>query len=374
MEFDFSETQRVMQQAAKAFLSKQCPPERVRELMATPTAMDDALWRGIVEQGWTAITIPETAMGLGLGAIELVAVAEEMGRWCLPGPLWSTIWAAKILEQVDSSDALATLANIASGEVRATVACFESAAGWDASAAATTAKDDGGDVVLTGTKSMVTDAAWAELLLVTARRGEETIVAAVYPNDEGVEVIGTPGIDATRPVSRVTLSNVRVPQERIVTSGEAADSALAAGEALANVALCGELVGGMQWVLDTTTDYARTRKQFDQQIGSFQAVQHMCADMLMYLEGARSATYFAAWSLAEGEPGAAAAVAIAKSYTADAAREVGNRGIQVHGGIGFTWEHDLQLYYKRATQSAVLLGDATAHRERLARFVIDEAA
>ena len=374
MEFDFSETQRVMQQAAKAFLSKQCSTERVRELMATPTAMDDALWRGIVEQGWTAITIPEEQGGLGLGPIELVAVAEEMGRACLPGPLFSTLWAAKVLQNAGGTFAQETLARIAGGEARATVACFESKGGWDATAAETTATDEGGMTKVSGQKSMVTDAAAAGVIVVAARREGETVLLAVEAGDAQLEITPTPGLDTTRPVARLTLNGVSVPPERVLAAGKGADAALAAGAALANVAVCGELVGAMQWILDTTVEYAQTRKQFGRPIGSFQSVQNMCADMLLLLESSRSATYFSSWSLAESEGDSEEAISIAKAYTSDAAREVGNRGIQVHGGIGFTWEHDLQLYYKRATLSAALLGDATYHRKVLARHCVDSAA
>ncbi len=140
---------------------------------------------------------------------------------------------------------------------------------------------------------------------------------------------------------------------------------------VATVALCAEMVGGMQWVLDTTVEYAKTRQQFGRAIGSFQAVQHQCADMLLLTESARSAAYYAAWALTEGDAAASGAVSIAKAYCSDAYREVGNRGVQVHGGIGFTWEHDLQLYYKRSKSSETLFGDATFHRERIARLVID---
>jgi alkylation response protein AidB-like acyl-CoA dehydrogenase len=135
--------------------------------------------------------------------------------------------------------------------------------------------------------------------------------------------------------------------------------------------LCAEMVGGMQWILDTTVEYAKTRQQFGRPIGSFQAVQHQCADMLLMTESARSATYYAAWAVTEGAPNAGTAVSIAKAYCSDAFREVANRGVQVHGGIGFTWEHDLQLYYKRSKASETMFGDATFHRERIARTVVD---
>jgi len=172
-------------------------------------------------------------------------------------------------------------------------------------------------------------------------------------------------MDETRKLYRVTFDDVR---------GQAVHNTdIVRALNIATVALCAEMVGGMQWVLDTTVEYAKTRQQFGRPIGSFQAVQHQCADMVLLTESARSATYYAAWALTENDPSAPLATSVAKAYCSDAFREVGNRGIQVHGGIGFTWEHDLHLYYRRAKSSETLFGDATFHRERIASFVVDES-
>jgi alkylation response protein AidB-like acyl-CoA dehydrogenase len=176
----------------------------------------------------------------------------------------------------------------------------------------------------------------------------------------------TPSLDETRTTCAVTFETVSVDQ------GKAIRGPLQRALDIATVALCAEMVGGMQWILDTTVDYAKSRQQFGRAIGSFQAVQHQCADMLLMTESARSATYYAAWALGENDPAAPLAVSIAKAYCSDAAREVANRGVQVHGGIGFTWEHDLQLYYRRAKASETLFGDATFHRERIARLIVDQ--
>jgi alkylation response protein AidB-like acyl-CoA dehydrogenase len=175
------------------------------------------------------------------------------------------------------------------------------------------------------------------------------------------------GIDMTRKLYSVQFDNA--PAEKI---GET--SALARALDIATVALAAEMVGGMQRTLDLTVEYAKARKQFGKPIGMFQAVQHHCADMYLETESSRSAVYYAAWALQENAPDAASAVSIAKMYASDASRTVGNRGIQVHGGMGFTWENDLHLYYRRAKASETFLGDATFHRERLARLVIDSGA
>ena len=160
---------------------------------------------------------------------------------------------------------------------------------------------------------------------------------------------------------------MRVAEADALGADGDARGALRGALEVATAVLCAEMVGGMQWVLDTTVEYAKTRQQFGRAIGSFQAVQHMCADMLLLTESARSAAYYAAWALTENDPTASGAVSVAKAYCSDAYREVANRGVQVHGGIGFTWEHDLQLYYKRSKSSETLFGDATFHRERIAR-------
>jgi len=183
-----------------------------------------------------------------------------------------------------------------------------------------------------------------------------------------------PSFDATRKLYEVGFEGVRVASGDALGADGDARGALAGALDAATAVLCAEMVGGMQWVLDTAVEYAKTRQQFGRPIGSFQAVQHMCADMLLLTESARSAAYYAAWALTENDPGASLAVSMAKAYCSDAHREVANRGVQVHGGIGFTWEHDLQLYYKRSKSSETLFGDATYHRERIARLVVDGGA
>jgi alkylation response protein AidB-like acyl-CoA dehydrogenase len=165
---------------------------------------------------------------------------------------------------------------------------------------------------------------------------------------------------------------VTVAQDHALQLGYRAKDALVQATGIATVALCAEMVGAMQWTLDTAVEYAKTRLQFGRLIGIYQAVQHKCADMVLMTESSRSAVYYAAWALSENDPSSRLAVSIAKAYCSDASREVGNRGIQVHGGIGFTWEHNLHLYYKRAKSSEIMFGDATHHRELVAQQVVDE--
>lgn len=328
MDFDLSKPQKLLKQSARDFLARECKAERVRAAMATDTADDRALFAAAAEQGWTGLIVPETYGGLGLGIVDLAVVAEEMGRACMPGPLFATIFAsAAIVHAGTEEQKRRWLEPIAAGEMRATVAL-------------------GPEFVL--------DAGVADLIL---RFTEDGGIEEV----EGATVTRMPAMDETR--KYYALAPWRTQDRQDCPSSTAID--------IATVTLCAEMVGGMQWILDTTVDYAKTRQQFGRVIGTFQAVQHLCADMLLLTESARSATYYAAWALTENDPGAALATSIAKAYCSDAYREVANRGVQVHGGIGFTWEHDLQIYYKRSKASETLFGDATFHRERIATLVVD---
>ena len=318
MDFDLSKPQKLLKQSARDFLARECKPERVRVAMATETADDRALFSAAADQGWTALIIPEEYGGLGLGVVDLAAVMEEMGRACMPGPLFATIFASAVIVNAGSEEQKRKwLEPIAAGEMRATVVVDP---------------------------EFVLDAGVADLIL--AFDGER--VREV----EGATITRRPSMDETRKLYSV---------EKIAPGFSPVTPVIAV------IALCAEMVGGMQWVLDTTVDYAKTRQQFGRAIGSFQAVQHLCADMLLLTESARSAAYYAAWAQTP------LAASIAKSYCSDAYREVCNKGIQVHGGIGFTWEHDLQLYYKRSKASETMFGDATFHRERIATFVVDSS-
>ncbi|CAK9091593.1 Acyl-CoA dehydrogenase IpdE2 (5OH-HIP-CoA dehydrogenase beta subunit) [Durusdinium trenchii] len=365
MEFDLSDTQKMMQQAARAFLSKKCPTSRVRSIMDTETAFDSELWNGIAEQGWLAITLPESVGGLELGIVEVAVTAEEAGRACLPGPWLANLWASSLLQSCDASpkrDAL--LQAMATGEAIATVALLEESAEWSLDGVQLTARRTEDGFVLDGSKRFVLDAAVADHILVVARTDQGHAILVVDREAAGVSINPTPGIDATRKLNDVTFEGVQVPADACLMAGEDLEPRWQRAADIATVATCAELLGVMQWVLETTVEYAQSRQQFGKAIGSFQAVQNRCADMLLLLESSRSATYYAAWMLTENHPEASSAASIAKTYCSDAARVLCDHGMQVHGGIGFTWEHDLQLYYKRAKASEILLGDACYHRER----------
>lgn len=374
MDFDLNKAQKLLQKSAREFFARECPPERVRELMASDDGYDETLWREMADQGWQGLLIPEEHGGLGLTLVDLIAVSEEVGRACLPGPFLSTLWASALIERAGSEGQQKQyLEAISMGELKATVALLEEDLDWDPEAVRLRADRDGRDYRLRGTKLFVLDAAVADLIVCVARAGEDLVLLPVERGASGLTITATPGMDATRKFYTVTFDDVLVPEANALAFTTRTREALAGATDVAVVALCAEMLGGMEWTLATTVEYAKTRQQFGKPIGAYQAVQHQCADMFLMTESARSAVYHAAWAVSVNDPLASLAVAVAKAYCADAAREVGNRGIQVHGGIGFTWEHHLHLYYKRAKSAEIMFGDANHHREAIARQVVDES-
>jgi alkylation response protein AidB-like acyl-CoA dehydrogenase len=358
MQFGLSESQEFLKNSAREFFVGECPSSEMRRLVETDTAYDAGLWSQLAAQGYTGVIFPEEYGGMGLGKVELMLLMEETGRALLPGPFFSTVvLAGSVLEAVGRSEHKKRyLAPICRGESRSTVAIVEANGSWNSNDVQITAKDG----VLDGEKFFVSDAAIADFILVVARNG----VFVVDSKARGLKISPMLGMDLTRKLYLVEFRNT--PAEEI---GDIAN--LPRAFDIATAALAAELVGGMQRTLDITVEYAKTRKQFGKPIGMFQAVQHQCADMYLETESSRSAVYYAGWALEENSPDAAAAVSIAKMYASDAARTVGNRGIQIHGGMGFTWENDLHLYYRRAKGSETAFGDATFHRERIASLVID---
>jgi alkylation response protein AidB-like acyl-CoA dehydrogenase len=374
MDFDLSKPQKLLQQSARDFFARECKPERVRALMATDTAFDDGLWSALADQGWTGLVIPEEYGGLGLSLVDLIAVSEEMGRACLPGPFLSTLWAAAVIDRAGSEGQRKQyLEPIAAGELKATVALLEEDADWNPAAVQVRAEKEGKDYRLRGRKEFVTDAEVADIIICVACGADGVTLLPVGRGAKGLKVTATPGIDATRKLYSVEFDDVVVPEADALAFNARTQEAIESATDVAIVALCAEMLGGMQWTLENTVEYAKTRQQFGKSIGVYQAVQHQCADMFNYAEGARSAVYYAAWAVSENDASAKLAVSVAKAHCSDAVREVGNRGVQLHGGIGFTWEHNMQLYYKRAKSSEIMFGDATYHREVIARKVIDES-
>jgi alkylation response protein AidB-like acyl-CoA dehydrogenase len=368
MEFDLSKPQKLLQKSARELFARACPAKKVRELMAGDTALDAGLWSAVAEQGWPGIHLSEANGGLGLGVVDLVVVGEEMGRACFPGPFLGTVWAATLI--ADANPGSKYLKSLAAGESKGAVALLDSDASWDLPEVRLQAKQIGNGYQLTGRKSFVSDAGVADVIVCVARAGGDFALLAVPAGAAGVSIKATPGLDQTRKLYDVTLEGVTVGAEGVLAVGEAARGALVRSTQVATLLVCADMLGGMQWIMEDAVEYAKTRQQFGKPIGSFQAVQHMCADMLLWTESSRSAIYFAAWALDAEPESAARVVSTAKVYASDASREGANRGVQVHGGIGFTWEHDLHLYYKRSKASEILFGDASHHRAQLADLVL----
>jgi alkylation response protein AidB-like acyl-CoA dehydrogenase len=366
MQFGLTETQQTLKNTVRKFLAAECPLAEVRKQMETETSFDAALWRKIADQGWTGIIFPEQYGGFGMGMVEMAATLEEMGRALLPGPFSSTVLLAGSLLEAAGNDNQKQkyLSAICRGDAKATVAMLEDSASWSPDAVHMKAAG----LMLNGRKLFVPDAAVADFIIVVARMDGDLALFVVPSNARGLRITNLPAMDATRKLYEVSFD--AVPAE-LLAQGSRARAALDRALDIATVGLVAEMTGGMQRLLEITVEYAKTRKQFGRAIGEFQAVQHQCADMLVYTESSRSAAYYAAYAIQEGIPEARLAVSVAKAYSSDAYREVGNRAIQVHGGMGFTWENDAHLFYRRAKASEVAYGDAAFHRERIAKIVVD---
>ncbi|HVH76390.1 MAG TPA: acyl-CoA dehydrogenase [Stellaceae bacterium] len=376
MDIGFSEEQELLRDSAKKFLEAECPTSYVRARMAESAAVTPEFWGRIAAQGWLGIVYPEEFGGSGLGMVDLVVLLEEMGRAVMPGPYFSTalLGGMAILEAGSAAQKAQLLPKIAAGELRATLALVEAEARWDARGVRLAARPEGSGWRLSGTKLFVPDAHLAELIVVAARTGEgstaeDGVSLFLVPREAaGLSIALLPTIDATRKSCEVRFDNVALPGTALLGEAGSGWRPLARVLDRAIVALSAEMCGGAERVLTMTTDYARMRIAFDRPIGSYQGVKHKAADMLVDVENAKSLTYYAAWALDEGEKDAPLAAAMAKAYASDAARRVAAAGIQLHGGIGMTWEHDLHLYLKRAKASEVAFGDAAWHRERAARL------
>jgi alkylation response protein AidB-like acyl-CoA dehydrogenase len=377
MDFGFSPEQEMLRATARKFLENECTSGFVRARMEEPAGVTDEFWAKLAEQGWLGLVYPEEHGGSGLGFVDLTVLMEEMGRVVMPGPFFSTVLLGGLAIREAGSPAQKKewLARIAAGRGRTTLAWTEPSARWDAAGVACAAREDKGGFVLNGTKLFVLDAHLADVLVVVARTGEDKTpeegvsLLLVPKGTRGVEVKLLPTMDQTRKLCEVSFKDASVPADALMGVKGRAWPTLARVVERATVALCAEMCGGAQRVLDMTTDYAKIRVAFGKPIGTYQGVKHKAADMLVDVENAKSLTYYAAWAVDENAPEAALAASMAKAYVTDAYRKVAGAGIQLHGGIGFTWEHDLHLYFKRAKSSEFTFGDATYHRERVAQLI-----
>ena len=357
MNFDFTDDQQAIKRTAHDFLAARYKSELIRELAADERGFTDEQWSELSELGWPGVLVSEEHGGLGLGAVELVVIAEEMGYALAPSPFHSDICAALLLAAAGSSEQQERwLEPLANGEVRGTLAVWDERAGWSPDHS----EVESSDGALTATKIAVPDASSADFLIVTAADGAHYLVET---GARGVSIVAEPGLDETRKLFRVTLSSA--PASRL-PGGDPERVALAYATII--TALAAENVGVAQRTMEMAVEYAKDRKQFDRPIGSYQAISHRCAQMLLEVEGARSLTYWAAWALDHEPEAAPRAASMAKAYASDAGFRVCASALQVHGGIGFTWEHDLHFFLKRATANAHAFGDARWHRDRVAEL------
>jgi len=356
MNFDFTDDQHAIKRTAKDFLEARYKPELIRELAADERGFTDEQWRQVAELGWPGVMVPEENGGLGLGAVELIVIQEELGYALAPTPLLSTVAAALLIRAAGSEEQRARwLEPLASGDARGTLAVWDEDAGWSPDDSSVRLSDDG---TLTATKIAVPDAASADVLIVGGAEGEHWLVEA---GASGLQITAQTPLDSTRKLYRVQLQST--PAVRLANPD--ADR-VAGAYATVVAALAAESVGVAQRTMEMAVEYAKDRKQFDRPIGSFQAVAHRCAQMLLEVEGSRSLTYGAAWALDHDPATAVRAASMAKAYAGDAGYRVSASALQVHGGIGFTWEHELHFFLKRAKSNAHAFGDARWHRERVA--------
>ncbi len=375
MRFAFTDDQEALRHSARRFLAERAPLAEVRRAADLPLGFDPDLWRRLGRDlGWTAITTPEPCEGLGLGHVDLAGLMEVMGGALLAAPFFtSACLAVDALRCVASPEQQRRLLPaIAAGDTLATLALTEPSGRWEAQAVATEARPDGDGFILNGVKRFVPDGAAADLLLVVARApgsaGERGLGLFPVPADApGLTRRALPTMDATRPQAALNLDGVRVAAA--LGDPEGAWPGLRRALDLAAVALAAEQVGGAQRCLDMAVEYAKIREQFDRPIGSFQAIKHMCADMMVQVECARSACYFAAWVADEDPDALPEAAALARIACSEAFFACAAQNIQIHGGVGFAWEHDAHLYFKRARSTEILLGDPDFHRDRLAAMI-----
>jgi alkylation response protein AidB-like acyl-CoA dehydrogenase len=378
MDFGFSDEQDMLRQIARDFLAENCPMTVVREMMEDERGYSPELWNKMAELGWLGLAFPEAYGGQELGFVDLTVILEEMGATLLPSPfLSSVVLAGQTLLIGGSEDQKQTyLPKIADGSLIATLALTEPSGRFDAEGVAEVkaAPVDGG-FEISGTKLFIPDAHISDVMIVAARTkdaGDKSFGVTLFLVDSkapGVSTTLLKTMDQTRKQCEVVFDHVQVTRDQIIGQVDMGWPVLHKVLNLASAALCAEMVGGAQRVLDISVAYAKERVQFGRPIGSFQAIKHKCSEMMLQVESAKSAAYYAAWAVDEDVPAAPLAVSMAKAYCSDAYRYTAGEGIQIHGGIGFTWEHDMHLYFKRAKYAEFTFGDATYHRELVAQEI-----
>jgi alkylation response protein AidB-like acyl-CoA dehydrogenase len=375
MDFSFSSDQQLLKNAARSFLDQHAKAATVRQLWDDPRGESESLWKDMAQLGWLGLSLPEPHGGSGLGMVETAIVLDEIGRAGLPTPFWPTVLAAKAIENAGTeAQQKRWLPAIATGDARASLALLDGDLDWSPDATVTRAEraaDGPGKTAdgwrLTGLKRWVPWAHLANVLLVPARAPEGLTLFLVDPAAGGITLSPVPGMDFGTRWAHLTLDNVRATE----TLGAPGTATAMLGSLLRRgaVGAAAEMLGAARRCLDMAVEYAKVREQFGQPIGSFQAIRHKCSEMLLEVENSHSAVYYAAWAQDANADDAELAASVAKAYVGDASRKVCGEAIQVHGGIGFTWEYDLHIYFKRAKALETMYGDADYHRELITRRV-----
>jgi alkylation response protein AidB-like acyl-CoA dehydrogenase len=374
MDFGLSEEQELLQQSARDFLARECPTTLVREMARSEDGFSRALHGKMAALGWTGLVIPQALGGLGLRMLDLALLAEEMGRAVVPGPFFSSSVLAALCLMYGGATALKKqwLPRIAAGEAIGALAFLEESDRLDAAGVAARCTRHGAAYRLNGTKMFVTDAHVADVIIAAFRSRADAEsgvnLFAVPRGTLGVSVVPLRNIDQTRRPCEVVFRNVEVPASAWLADYTRGWSALSRVMDAACVVLAADCLGGAQRALEMSVEYAKVREQFGRPIGSFQAVKHMAAEMASEIEPARSLVWYAAYAYDQQRRQASQAASMAKARLSDVYSRTTNRAVQIHGGIGFTWEHDMHLWFKRAKWNETAFGDTTFHRERLAQI------
>ena len=369
MYFDLNDEQQQIKSTAREFIASRYKPERIRELLDSDLGFEDSDWQEMVELGWSGLALPEEHGGQGLGIVDLAVIFEEMGYGLAAGPLLSNTVAGLALAICGSEELRSEfLAPLAAGEKRGSVALIDAGSTGTVGEFEMQAQAGDGGVTLDGEKVLVLDAQAADFLLVATSDGRRHLVET---GQSGVSIEREPSIDPTRRFYSVRFDGVEVAAERTLPAE--GDDYFDVFHRVC-VAISAELTGIAQRTMEMAVDYAKEREQFGRPIGSYQAVSHRCAQMLLETEGARSATFYGAWAADASPDDLPLAASMAKAYASDAGWRVADQSLQVHGGIGFTWEHDLHLWLKRAKVDAAIFGDSHWHRERVADRILAEVA
>lgn len=378
-DFGFGEDEKMLRDSVRKFLSDTLPVDKLRHLVAgdhvaayesetPPLRYDEGLWKQIVDLGWTALAVPEAAGGVGMKMVAVAAVAEEVGRRALPSPLIPTLVATCVLRAAGSAGANNALERIVAGEA-ATMAMTNAQGSWDPEDTDVGAEASGEGTRITGTASFVQDARKADFFVVAAKSAAGVGLYRVDADAPGVTIHPDHIVDLTRDQAHVEFSDVVVAPEAVIAApGEGCDALRRAVPAML-VIVAADLCGAAEWQLQTTAEYARVRSQFDHPLGFFQAVKHPIVNAMIDIDRARSLVYAAACEIDSGEASAEIAARMAKSAASDAAAFVSGRSVQLHGGIGFTWECDLHIYFKRQMHNQMLYGDGIQQRAALGEML-----